>query len=95
MIIITKRTAAKTSQRQFRRADLPVTIIHTGDLAANTIAVNVVDEEDGAARPLYDSSGVAVVLAETSIPLGIDYPISLQFVKGITTNEVGIEAVMG
>ena len=94
-VIITKRTAAKTEQRSFTKGSLPATIIATGDLAANTIAVNVVDEESSAAKALYDELGVAVVISATSQPLGIDYPITLQFVKGITTNEVGLEVVSG
>ena len=91
MIIIAKQTTAKTDSRNFTKRMLPATLYATGVLVAETITVNVVDE-DGATKPLYDAVGVAVVMSATSMPLYIDRPISLQFVKGVTANPVGVQA---
>lgn len=88
-MIIAKQTAAATATKQFTHKNLLRTIVPVGVLAAETIAVNILDE-DGVALPLYDDLGAAVVLSATSAPLKINYPINLQFVKGITANAVGV-----
>ncbi len=90
MMIIGKKTAAETQQREFRHG-LPVTIKVAGALLAQTIAVNEVDDE-GAVLPLHDSAGAEVFLTATSQPLEITSPITLQFVKGVTTNACGVQA---
>lgn len=90
--IIPKQTAALTESRSFTAGSLPKTVHVAGDLAANTIAVNVVDE-DGVAIALYDDTGIAVVMTATSRPISITSPITLQFVKGITTNSCGVQLV--
>ncbi len=91
-MIITKQTAADTKTKQFTRRNLLRTIVPVGLLVAETIAVNILDE-DGSALPLYDDSGAAVVLSATSQPLLVDSPINLQFVKPITVNAVGVMLV--
>jgi hypothetical protein len=88
---IPKQTAAETSETiDLTRGPFPITVHQVGLLVAETIAVNVVDDDD-AALPLYDQDGVAVVLAVNSQPLTIPSPIRLQFVKGVTANEVGVQ----
>jgi len=91
-MIIPKQTAALTARHYFPAHSLPKTVKVAGVLVAETIAVNVVDE-DGEVLPLYDSTGVAVVMSATSQPLKIDSPITLQFVKGVTGNAVGVQLV--
>jgi len=88
-MIINKQTAADTQSIVIGRSSLPRTIIVSGLLVAETIAVNVVDEA-GAALPLY-SGGSAVTLGATAAPLVLTYPITLQFVKPITANAVGVQ----
>ncbi|HAR38852.1 MAG TPA: hypothetical protein DCS09_09940 [Porphyromonadaceae bacterium] len=64
-----------------------------GDLAGvEAIAINVIDSA-GNANVLYDIDGVAVTLTATAQPLGIDFPIVLQFVKPETVGAVGLEMV--
>jgi len=88
---IPKQTAAKTSETiDLTKGPFPITIHQVGLLVAETIAVNVVDDDD-AALPLYDADAAAVVLAVGSQPMTISSPIKLQFVKGVTANEVGIQ----
>lgn len=91
-MIIPKQTAAMTDSRYFTSGSLPKTIKVAGDLLAQTIAVYEVDE-DGDTKPLCDDTGTAVTLTATSQPLTIDSPIALQFVKGVTTNECGVQMV--
>jgi len=91
-MIISKQTTAKTSQIGFTRGSLPKTVKVAGVLVAETIAVNVIDE-DGVALALYDEFGAAVTMTATSPPLKIDSPITLQFVKGVTANAVGVQLV--
>ena len=88
---IPKQTAAKTSETiDLTDGPYPITIHQVGLLVAETIAVNVVDDDD-APLPLYDADGAAVTLAVDSQPLTIPSPIKLQFVKGVTANAVGIQ----
>jgi len=92
-VIISPKTAAETQQRAFAKGSLPKSIIVMGDLdGVEAIAVNVVDSA-GNTNVLYDVDGVAVTLVATSQPLGIDFPIVLQFVKPETANAVGLEMV--
>jgi hypothetical protein len=91
--IVAKQTAAKTSENiNLTRGPFPKVIHVVGLLVAETIAVNVVDLDD-AVLPLYDTDGVAVVIAVDSIPLEVPGPITLQFVKPTTANEVGLQLV--
>jgi hypothetical protein len=91
--IIPKQTAAKTSENiNLTRGPFPKTVHLVGTLGAETIAVNVVDEDD-AVLPLYDADGVAVVISATSQPLAIFSPITLQFVKGVTAGTAGVQLV--
>jgi len=92
MMIIPKQLAASTKQIGFTKGSLPKTVKVAGVLVAETIAVNVIDE-DGVALPLYDEFGAAVTMTATSPPLKIDSPITLQFVKGVTANAVGVQLV--
>jgi uncharacterized membrane protein len=89
-MIIAKQTAAATASHHFGRWALPQTVAIAGVLVAETIAVNIVDEE-GVALPLYDDVGVAVVMTATSQPLKVDSPCVLQFVKPTTDNAVGVQ----
>lgn len=93
MMIIEKQATAKTENRAFKRTQgFPQTIKVAGTLVAEIISINEVDE-DGAVKPLYDESNIAITLSATSAPLKIDSPITLQFVKPITANVVGVQLV--
>ena len=88
---IAKQTAAKTSDDiNLTRGPFPITVHQVGTLVAETIAINVVDE-DGDVLALYDADGVAVVLAVDSQPITVLSPIILQFVKPTTANAVGVQ----
>ena len=91
-MIIPKQTAALTAVQGFTTGALPKTVKVAGILVAETIAVNVMDEA-GVALALYDEFGTAVTMTATSPPLKVDSPITLQFVKGVTANEVGVQLV--
>lgn len=91
-MIIPKQTAALTARHYFPAHSLPKTVTVAGVLVAETIAVNILDEA-GVALALYDEFGAAVTMTATSAPLKIDSPITLQFVKGITANAVGVQLV--
>jgi len=91
-MIIPKQTAAKTVSYKFTRTSLPKTVKVAGVLVAETIVVNEVDE-DGAIIPAYDSTGTAIVLSATNSSFGVYSPITLQFVKPITANSVGVQLV--
>lgn len=88
--IIEKQAAAKTNDHFFSK--FPATVHVGGDLLTSTITVNVVDEDQDV-LPLYDEDGAAVTIAQTSQPLIVKAPITLQFVKGATTNAVGVQVV--
>jgi len=92
MMIIPKQTAAATVAQGFTTGALPKTVKVAGILVAETIAVNVMDEA-GVALALYDEFGAAVTMTATSPPLKVDSPITLQFVKGVTANAVGVQLV--
>lgn len=92
-MIIAKKTAAETKPQPFRGGGgVPKTVKVAGILVAETIAVNEVDE-DGAILPARDTDGVAIVLSATNPSIAIYAPITLQFVKGITVNAVGVMLV--
>jgi len=91
-MIIPKQTAAMTEKWYFPAHSLPKTVKVAGILVAETIAVNEVDEA-GEVLPLHDEFGAEVFLTVTSPPLKIDSPITLQFVKGVTANAVGVQLV--
>lgn len=89
-MLIPKQTAAATEVKYFTRGSLPCSAQGVGDFGSYAIAVNVMDEE-GVVKPLYDENGDAVFITETSRPLGIDKPITLQFVKPVTFSACGIQ----
>jgi len=91
-MIIPKQTAAATERHYFPAHSLPKTIAVAGILVAETIAVNILDDA-GVALTLYDEFGTAVTMTATSPPLKVDSPITLQFVKGVTANAVGVQLV--
>ena len=93
-MIIAKQTGAKTSEDiDLTRGPFPKTIVGVGTIgAAETIAVNIVDE-DGDDLPMYDTSDAAVTVDDSSEPLIITYPVVLQFVKGVTTAACGVQLI--
>jgi len=90
--IIDPQTTAKTSDViHLTRGPFPKTIHAVGPFAANTIAVNIVTAMNAAGAatavlPLYNAAGAATTITATSVPLVIESPIRLQFVK---TESVG------
>lgn len=90
--IIPKATAADTESIVFSRGSLPKTVVLVGDIGSDTIAINFLNE-DASTTAAYDSAGNALVLSATKPSLGIYAPCNLQFVKGITANQVGVQLV--
>ena len=90
--IITKKTAAETKSQSFGRGSVPNTVKLVGVVTSETVTINEVGE-DGTLVTAYDEAGDALVLSLTRPSIGIYAPITLQFVKGVTANAVGIQVV--
>lgn len=90
-ILIAKQTAAKTETRNFIRGEFPKMVQVDGDLAANTIPIMLIGI-DGNITTAY-ATGAAVTLSATKTVFQIDAPCCLAFVKGVTTNAVGLRLI--
>ncbi|MCK5607208.1 hypothetical protein KAR91_35320 [Candidatus Pacearchaeota archaeon] len=89
-IVITKQRAAATEKKDVVRAAVNSTFHLDGDIGLSEIAVNLVGENGVDIVTAYDSNGNAIVLDSTHTSLTMNGRASLQFVKPITANPVGL-----
>lgn len=87
--LIPKQTAALSATYEFLNYQLGCSLQVSGDLGAETIPVNYIDDDDDV-TDAYDSEGVALELSATnpSIPIHAGCKVVIQ--KGVTTNAVGV-----
>jgi hypothetical protein len=90
--VIPKQTAASTETRSIGKGSVPVSIQVDGDLASDTIAVNLLGI-NGTDATAYKVDGTAFTFSTDNTILTFYGPCDVQFVKGITTNAVGLKMV--
>jgi hypothetical protein len=90
--IIPKQTAAKTETRSIASDSVPVSVQVDGDLASETIAVNLIGI-NGTDTTAYTVDGTTYTFSADNTILTFYGPCDVQFVKGVTTNAVGLKLV--
>ena len=65
-----------------------------GTLTTETITVEYVGLDDSTTTPAYDEYGQALVLSVSRTDLVLSATAHVKFTKGVTTNAVGVYAIL-